>query len=187
MIYVANAWAALLTMSGIVYNYQEPRPVEGTTHRTDHEFHMEDQGKAYDLAITASQAKSYLPNSARKQLYAAQKRFEFKMGHHGAAHRANTMQFLPLIMEMTGAFHPGMLKEIEALVSMKEAHQHPAHSCWTISDSYQYWTHRISMKVVRDTMNTLLRMRVKTRRLLEGEEMRAQNGEEQARKRWREE
>ena len=184
---MANTWTALLIMAGIMHSYQEPGPVLGTTHRTDHEFHFDNQDKAYDLAITTPQAKANLPNSARKQLYAAQKKFEFKMGHHGAAHRENTTQFLPLIMEMTGAFHPGMLKEIEALVSMKEAHQHPAHSCWTISDSYQYWTHRISMKVVRDTMNTLLRMRVKTRRLLEGEEMRAQNGEEQAHKRRREE
>ena len=184
---VANTWAALLTTSGIIYNYQEPRPVPGTTHRTDHEFHFDNQDKAYDLAVTTSQAKTNLPYSARKQLYAAQKRFEFKMGHHGAAHMDNTIQFLPLIMEMTGAFHPEMLKEIEALVSMKEAHHHPVHSCWTISDSYQYWTHLISMKVVRDSMNTLLRMRRRTKGILEVEEMRALDGEEQAHKRRREE
>ena len=61
---VANTWAALLTTSGIIYNYQEPRPVPGTTHRTDHEFHFDNQDKAYDLAVTTAQAKSNLPNSA---------------------------------------------------------------------------------------------------------------------------
>jgi hypothetical protein len=79
---------------------------------------------------------------------------------------AENADFIPLILESTDAFHPRTLSEIGALISLGGQTPHPIHHAFNIQNSYQFWTHTISIAAARATMQKQLLARSKAYKLV---------------------
>ena len=75
--------------------------------------------------------------------------------------------FVPLILESTGAIHPRTLSEIGALISLAGQTPHPTHHAFNIQDNYQFWTHTISIAAVRATIKKQIIARSKAHNLVQ--------------------
>ena len=73
--------------------------------------------------------------------------------------------FPRVIIESTGAIHPRMIREIQSLVTLSDQRQ-PIHHSFTIRNSFQYWTHYISISAVRGTMGKLIEARKNAQSIL---------------------
>ena len=122
--------------------------------------------RGYDLAIISPNVPSYSHRASKEQFYAAQSKFNEKIAKHQAAYNMENADFVPLILESTGAIHPRTLSEIRALVSLGGQTPHPIHHAFNIQDAFQYWTHTISIAAVRATMHKQILARSKAYKLV---------------------
>ena len=90
--------------------------------------------------------------------HAADSKYKEKITKHFAAYALENADFVPLIIESAGAIHPRMIREIQSLVTLSDQRQ-PIHHSFTIRNSFQYWTHYISISAVRGTMGKLIEAR----------------------------
>ena len=157
----------LLTIAGIPHSIREPKSINDSTRkRVDiMTSHMNAQ-RGYDLAIVSPNVPSYSHRASKEQFFAAQSKYNDKISKHHAAYAAENADFVPLILESTGAIHPRTLSEIGALVSLVGQTPHPIHHAFNIQDAYQYWTHTISIAAVRATMHKQILARYKAHKLV---------------------
>ena len=164
----SDLFIKLLNLAGIYNTIREPSSVSaGTKKRTDILAWLNAlMQRAYDFAVVSPNVPTYALTAARKQLHAASSKFTTKMGKHGPAHKAAIppIDFCPMVLESTGAFHGRALLEIEALVARAGPEAFPPHNAPGITDAFQYWVHVISIAAVRATMRKLVLARQRARR-----------------------
>ena len=126
----------------------EPGPVsDDTRKKTDIRatgFNL--QPKHIDWAVISPNAQTYAQSASTIALFAANDRYDYKMGKHAAAHAAADVSFVPYIMKSPGAFHPTVLQDVWALSIVPGAENLPTHNAPNITNAYQYWTCRYSFR-----------------------------------------
>ena len=158
----------LLTIAGIPHTIREPKNINTSTRkRVDIITSHINAQRGYDLAIVSPNVPTYCHRASKEQFYAAQSKFNEKITKHQPAYTAENADFIPLILESTGAIHPRTLSEIGALISLAGQTPHPTHHAFNIQDNYQYWTHTISIAAVRATINKQIIARSKAHNLVQ--------------------
>ena len=157
----------LLTIAAIPHSVREPKSINDSTRkRTDILATHINAQRGYDLAIVSPNVLTYCHRASKEQFYAAQSKYNEKITKHRAVYAAENADFVPLILESTGAIHPRTLREIGALVSLGGQSPHPIHHAINIQNAYQYWTHTISIAAVRATMHKQILARSKAYKLV---------------------
>ena len=143
----------LLTTVGVSHTLREPKSINhGTNKRTDVITFHNQQRRGYDWAVVSPNVPSYCRKASYEPFYAAQSKFQEKINKHFDAYQSESADFVPLILESTGAMHPRMVQEIRALVMLNNNNSHPIHHAYNISSAFQYWCHSFSIAAVRATM-----------------------------------
>jgi len=100
----------LLTIASIPHSIREPKSINNSTRkRVDIMTSRINAQRGYDLAIVSPNVPSYSHRASKKQFYAAQSKFNEKIAKHQAAYNIENADFVPLILESTGAIHPRIL------------------------------------------------------------------------------
>ena len=142
----------LLDFAGVHHSLREPKSIsQGTRRRTDIITSHNQMRRGYDWAVISPNVPTYCKKAALEALHAADSKYKEKLDKHFQAYALENADFVPLILESTGAFHPRTLREIQALVTLSDQQQ-PVHHSFTIRNSFQFWTHTISIAAVRATM-----------------------------------
>ena len=160
----------LLNFAGVQHTVREPKNISiGTNKRTDILTSHNQMRRRYDLAVISPNVPSNCKKAALEPFHAANTKFKEKIAKHFRAYAAEDADFAPLIIESTGAIHPRMMREIQALVTLSDQSQ-PIHHSFTIRNSFQYWTHYIAIAAARATMRKQVEARkhayIKVARLL---------------------
>ena len=158
----------LLQKSGFQYAIHEPPPISNCTNkRTDIEIRSATNNKAYDIAIPSPQVSPYVEKAALRALHTAVLKNEEKNLKHLANHLTANCEYVSIILESTtGAFLPRTLEEIAALTALHPNNYHPPHNSYTITNCFSYWSHVISIAVVRSSMENLLDAQQRSKKIL---------------------
>ena len=154
----------LLDFAGVQHSIREPQCISsGTRKRADILISHNQERRGYDLAVISPNVPSYCTKAALEAFHAADSKFKEKLSKHFAAFALENADFVPLIIESTGAIHPRMIREIHSLVTLSDQRQPPHHS-FNIRNSLQFWTHYISIAAVKGTMAKQIEARKFARR-----------------------
>ena len=142
----------LLNFAGVQHSIREPQCISsGTRKRADILISHNQERRGYDLAVISPNFPSYCTKAALEAFHAADSKFKEKLSKHFVTFALENSDFVPLIIESTGAIHPRMIREIQSLVTLSDQRQPPHHS-FNIRNSLQFWTHYISIAAVKGTM-----------------------------------
>jgi len=117
----------------------------------------------WDLTFPTVACASMLPQAAEKELFAAQTAEQAKCVKHGPAAAANSLDFVPVVIEATGAWGKraqGLLNQLARRVDDVA----PDRATWAAPTFSQYWLQRMGVHLQRARMQGIRRIADRVRR-----------------------
>ena len=102
--------------------------------------------------VVSPGSQVYAQYASTTPFHAANVKFNQKNGKHLKAHEDANVEFVPYIIESTGAFHPRVVQDILALSTVPGADNLPIHHAPNITNAYQFWACSYSIAAVRATV-----------------------------------
>ena len=120
----------------------------------------------WDLTFPTVACSSVLPGASEKELFAAQTAEQAKCVKHGPAAAANDLDFVPVVIEATGAWGRrarGVLKQLAQRVDDAA----PDNATWAAPTFTHYWLQRMGVHLQRARMQGIRRIADRVRRTRE--------------------
>ena len=148
--------AAMLQSTAITTRLEQQVDAQRRTDVTACNFQADGKDLHLDISITSALSASYIAQAAKAPLSAANARCTRKVSKYKAAIDALRADFMPVVIEASGAFHGNVIKLIQ-LASLRVNNAGPTRATRLSPNFVTYWTQRLSVRLHAAIADKLLR------------------------------